>query len=504
MLSEHLQALERGIRETRQRLDEQRRVLAQKEGESQVLAGEVREARERLDTVSFEMQALESQGRGHDEMKQSMAARVESLRREREDAGRSIADQNRDLAALETRQTGMQAELTDRRVRFAELSQESRHVESLHAAARQRVDELKAAIEGRSAGIESYRQSIARLVEETRQAEVELPGLEQAVTETGRRAQDLREHRERVAATLRQVEGELAAARAQQDLLRGRVSALEVRRAEERARRQNQLERVLSEHSVNVNQLIESPEPAWPEEAPSLESVETMIAEIRTKIDAMGPVNLIAIEEYKELEERFSFLTAQEQDLVASKDQLMEMIRTINRTTSEMFRATFEKVNQNFEIMFQKLFNGGTAKLVLVNEEDVLECGIEIIARPPGKRLQNVSLLSGGERTMTAVALLFSIYMIKPSPFCLLDEMDAALDEANIGRFVSVLGEFLKQSQFVVISHNRQTIAEANCVYGVTMPEKGISKIVSMKFQPHQASSPQAESAAQGNATEPG
>jgi chromosome segregation protein len=170
----------------------------------------------------------------------------------------------------------------------------------------------------------------------------------------------------------------------------------------------------------------------------------------------------------------------------------MEMIRKINRTTSEMFRSTFEQVNVNFEMMFQKLFNGGTAKLVLVNEEDVLECGIEIIARPPGKRLQNVSLLSGGERTMTAVALLFAIYMIRPSPFCLLDEMDAALDEANIGRFVAVLEGFLAQSQFVVITHNRRTIACASCVYGITMPEKGISKIVSMKFHDRPAETPEA------------
>ena len=158
------------------------------------------------------------------------------------------------------------------------------------------------------------------------------------------------------------------------------------------------------------------------------------------------------------------------------------MIRKIDRTTTEMFRSTFEKVNENFGSMFQKLFDGGSAKLVLANEEDLLESGIEIIARPPGKRLQNVSLLSGGERTMTAVALLFAIYLIKPSPFCLLDELDAALDDSNIGRFVKVLQGFLDQSQFLVITHNRQTIAAADTLYGVTMPEKGISKLVSMRF----------------------
>jgi chromosome segregation protein len=148
-----------------------------------------------------------------------------------------------------------------------------------------------------------------------------------------------------------------------------------------------------------------------------------------------------------------------------------------------MFKTTFEMANANFEKMFSKLFSGGTAKLVMIdNPEDPLECGVEIIARPPGKRLQSISLLSGGERTMTAVSLLFAIYMIKPSPFCLLDELDAALDDSNIGRFVQALKDFLAQSQFLIITHNQHSIANSNIVYGVTMPEKGVSKIVSMRL----------------------
>jgi chromosome segregation protein len=247
-------------------------------------------------------------------------------------------------------------------------------------------------------------------------------------------------------------------------------------------RRQNQIDRITGEYRITLEQVAEEPPPAWEGAPPALEAVETLVAELRTKLDAMGPVNLVAIDECKELEDRLAFLSTQETDLVNSKQQLMDLIRKINRTTSEMFKSTFDAVNTNFQTMFAKLFNVGTARLVLVNEEDVLECGIEIIARPPGKRLQNVSLLSGGERTLTAVALLFAIYLIKPSPFCMLDELDAALDEANIGRFVGVLQDFLQQSQFVVITHNRQTISAANILYGVTMPEKGISEIVSVKF----------------------
>ena len=234
------------------------------------------------------------------------------------------------------------------------------------------------------------------------------------------------------------------------------------------------------------------PEPVW-ENGQKLDrdALETTIAEIRAKIEAMGPVNLVAIEEHRELEERFTFLTQQQDDLVKAKTQLMELIRKINKTTTEMFFQTFQQVNNNFQEMFKKLFGGGSAKLVLVNEEDVLESGIEIIARPPGKKLQTVSLLSGGERTMTAVALLFSLYMVKPSPFCLLDELDAALDEANIGRFIKVVQSFLENSQFVVITHNRQTISAAEVLYGVTMEQNGVSKIVSVKFSQHEKNPPE-------------
>jgi chromosome segregation protein len=212
--------------------------------------------------------------------------------------------------------------------------------------------------------------------------------------------------------------------------------------------------------------------------------IEARAGKLNADIQALGPVNLVAIEEYKELEERYTFLKAQEDDLLKSKEQILDLITMINKKSGEMFQATFEQANANFEKMFMKLFNGGQAKLVLLeNAEDPLECGIDIIARPPGKRPQSVTLLSGGERTMTAVSLLFAIFMIKPSPFCMLDELDAALDDSNIGRFVQALKDFLAHSQFLIITHNQHTIAGSDIVYGVTQQEKGISKIVSMRLK---------------------
>ena len=210
--------------------------------------------------------------------------------------------------------------------------------------------------------------------------------------------------------------------------------------------------------------------------------IEELVAELTGKLDSMGPVNLDAIQEYDELEQRHTFLEQQNADLVNSKAELLEVIAKINRTTKELFAETFEKIRVNFQEMFTELFGGGKANLILTDESDPLESGIEIIAKPPGKQLQSITLLSGGEKTMTAVALLFAIYMVKPSPFCVLDEMDAPLDESNINRFIKILDRFVGQSQFVVITHNKRTIARADTVFGVTMEEHGVSKIVGVKF----------------------
>src|SRR5260370_4456184 len=210
--------------------------------------------------------------------------------------------------------------------------------------------------------------------------------------------------------------------------------------------------------------------------------VAEQVTALQMRLDEMGPVNLVAIEEYEETEQRYQFLSKQHDDLVSAKAQLLEVINRINTQTREMFRATFEQIRQNFRAMFTEVFGGGKADLVMLDENDVLESRIDIVARPPAKQLQTTSLLSGGEQTMTAIALLFSIYQVKPSPFCVLDELDAALDESNINRFVRVLQRFLAHSQFVLITHNKRTIGMADVLYGVTMQEQGVSKIVSVKF----------------------
>ena len=240
-------------------------------------------------------------------------------------------------------------------------------------------------------------------------------------------------------------------------------------------------------------------EPGLPELTPP--DLEKVIADLRTQLDNMGPVNLEAVHEYDELEERYKFLEGQNADLTNSQRELLDVIARINSTTRKLFAETFEQVRTNFRQMFGELFRGGRADLSLLDENDPLNCGIEITAKPPGKQLQSVSLLSGGERAMTAVGLLFAIYMVRPSPFCILDEVDAPLDENNINCFIGVLDRFVQQSQFIIITHNKRTITKADVLYGVTMEERGVSKLVGVKFTA--PAQPVTEAASNGDAHAP-
>lgn len=205
--------------------------------------------------------------------------------------------------------------------------------------------------------------------------------------------------------------------------------------------------------------------------------------DLRQRLDAFGAINMLAVEELAETEERLTFLISQRQDIIDSIESAQEALREIKERSRAKFKEAFEAVNANFVEFFQELFGGGRGEMTLLEAEDILEAGIEIVAQPPGKRLQNILLLSGGEKAMTAIALILAIFRYRPSPFCLLDEVDAPLDEANVGRFVTKISEMSEKTQFIVITHNKRTMEAARALYGVTMQEAGVSKVVSVKFE---------------------
>jgi chromosome segregation protein len=216
---------------------------------------------------------------------------------------------------------------------------------------------------------------------------------------------------------------------------------------------------------------------------PSKDDLVGEIDDLRGRLERMGEVNLAAIGEYEELTTRFEFMSRQKEDLEKSIADLQQTILKLNRICRLRFKESFEEINEKFQTIFPRLFRGGKARLVLTDENDFLETGVDIVVQPPGKKLQSITLLSGGEKALTAVSLLFAIFLTKPSPFCFLDEVDAPLDDANIDRFNDIVREMSEDSQFIMVTHNKKSMQAAEMLYGITMAEPGVSKVVSVRMQ---------------------
>jgi chromosome segregation protein len=413
-------------------------------------------------------------------------------------------------------------QLTELRLTVATERQRYEHLIAQRQPMSARDAELAEAIAARQAEIANFEKRLTTQAEESRTA---VSAIEK---QTGQRADlegalaALTEQRRERSTIMNEAESNLRTIRNSLNDLRDSRSKEQVRQAELQLKIGNLTERVSRRYQINLREF--SPDhfafektlraqlkrlidrsagdatngreagadlPSRSENAIHLTDadLDKLIGDLRTQLDNMGPVNLDAVHEYDELEERYKFLEAQNNDLTNSRRELLDVIAQINSTTRKLFSETFAQVRINFREMFEELFGGGRADLSLLDENDPLNCGIEISAKPPGKQLQSVSLLSGGERSMVAVALLFAIYMVRSSPFCILDEVDAAMDEGNINRFIRMLDRFVEQSQFIIITHNKRTIAKADVLYGVTMEERGVSKLVGMKLTaPHQVS----------------
>jgi chromosome segregation protein len=261
---------------------------------------------------------------------------------------------------------------------------------------------------------------------------------------------------------------------------RNERAALEIREAETVTRLKNLNEKCSQELNVSLVELVETEDA---EVEFDLDEASARVRDLREKLENFGAINMLALEELAETEERLLFLTSQRQDIIDGISAAEAALREIKERSREKFRDAFKAINANFTEFFQELFGGGKGEMTLLEAEDVLEAGIEVVAQPPGKRLQNILLLSGGEKAMTAIALVLAIFKYRPSPFCLLDEVDAPLDDANVGRFVNKIAEMSEKTQFIVITHNKRTMEAARALYGVTMQEAGVSKVVSVRFE---------------------
>lgn len=490
---QELAAAEAAREQCRATLHQHELALAGKQGEWATLQSEQRDLDGKLHTVQFELSALADQTVNDNAQRAQWEQSLQQAETAQQQQRAVLEAAQRAVAELTQQKTAATDALTELRVAVGSVEHRRQAIQSQRDTLEARVRDLRERLATCHHEITGCQNRITQCRAEIEESEQELAAIAVTRQQVEQHLTGLQHQRGEVAAAIEQAEAELRAVRTRAAEAMQQKTGLEVARAQKQMERQNLKERIWQKYQVNVEDV---PAPAITvtvaDQGPVIseqvelptdwDAMEQQVAELQARLDAMGPVNLEAIQEYDELEERHRFLTQQYEDLVSAKEQLLQVITKINSTTRKLFTETFEKIRTNFQQTFTELFGGGRANLLLVDESDPLECGIEIMASPAGKQLRSISLLSGGERALTATALLFAIYMVKPSPFCVLDELDAPLDESNINRFVRMLQRFVQQSQFVVITHNKRTIAMADALYGITMEEHGISKVVSVKF----------------------
>ncbi len=405
---------------------------------------------------------------------------VAAAQAERERAAEQLDTGSAALAEARASSDAAQARWSEARSHQAALRERSAAVEAECRRLAADREELLGRIAGaqqRAAEMEQRRLELtAELAECERLLAESLAGRDQVAGQVAVAEERVREVRQELEAR----EAGLKERRREREALHAALAEIEVGRA----RCGSDLDHLARESHQALGQTASEAAGTLTDEdrARDLDALLSQVQELRERIDRMGPVNVLAVEQAQELEERHTFLTAQRQDLLDSIAELDRAIKGIDKASRERFEEAFAVINQHFGEIFRQLFGGGTAGLSLIDEDDVLESGIDVMAQPPGKRLQSVMLLSGGEKALTAIALLFAIFQYKPSPFCILDEVDAPLDDANVGRFVRMLDGMKGQTQFILITHHRKTMEIADQLYGVTMEEPGVSKLVSVRF----------------------
>jgi len=455
------------------------------------------EVRSRIDTAAQRLAAIARDSEDIDASLRELASREEEMRGDLDESGRRrdsshmrVEDLRHAVTESEGRRDAMRAEVAERRVELSRRQGEERELETALSHLQESVAEMTANEERLRQDIASTREELERMEQEVGQRRGQLAA---GMGERDRRRLLVQASAEAIAQLhqetavwhdrVKEIEDQRNSCREKAHTAETEMATLDVRRT-------NLVERVEEQHKGRFRELIRSIDPeALPRALEIDEGVfqpdqaRELLEEDRRRLNALGAVNHLAVEEYEQKKERLGFLEGQLADVEKARADLTATIDKINRTARRLFHETFEEVRRNYVAVFQTLFEGGRADLLIERTDDPLESNIRILAQPKGKRVDHIRLLSGGERCLTALSLLFAVYLVKPSPFCLLDEADAPLDDANIQRFVRMLREFSSETQFLVVTHNKLTMETANHLYGVTMMEEGVSSLVSVSFQ---------------------
>ncbi len=432
-----------------------------------------------------------------------IASELETLQSEIEESVQKEYDSKQHLEELEAVNTARSAHIRELEVMYEELREQQQgrnreltelkvqlgQVIEQQKGLRQIIGSLENQVEANLRTLATADQDIRSCGQQADEAQRDILACEASVSEffvekevrqQGNR--ELQELLESLTADQKHKEELVRTKRTERSEVEQSISEVRVQLGQLQVRQQDLVERVRDELQIELAEAFE----AHTTDEVNWETIREEITELRGKIERLGNVNVDAIEEQTSLEERHEFLANQVEDLNESKSQLQQLINRLNKKSREKFVETFDQIRINFQEIFRKLFGGGKADIVLEDTDDVLEAGIEVVAKPPGKETRSISLLSGGEKSMTAMALLFSVFRIKPSPFCFLDEVDAALDEANNERFNLLLREFQSESQFIVVTHAKRTMSIADLLFGITMQTQGVSKKISVRFDEHE------------------
>ncbi len=443
--------------------------IAHRLSERNRLNKEIAEAGEEMSDLDTRLRTAESE-------MGSLQAEIDAVNAEREKTAEEIRILNGKLVDVSRNRKDVESTLSTLRIKAAKTEEAVRRLTESRTRSEQEMVEKETALSECGADRERCASRRDEAESEVARSTDLLEKSRTEKTELDTRVQSIQTSRREICEEIETLNTRRNGLDEQIKSKEGDLQELKIKEGELSVRMDDLQESVRGEYDMELAAKQFEEEIDW-------EAVEARIKEIKQKMDNMGNVNLEAIDELAEFENRAEFLKSQRDDLVSAKANLQRLIQKINRTSREKFQTVFDAVRGNFQDMFRKLFGGGKADVFLEEGEDILEAGIEIIAKPPGKELQSLSLLSGGEKALTAVALLFAIFKSKPSPFCILDEVDAPLDESNIQRFANVLREFLEHSQFLLITHNKKSMGIADCLYGVTMQEPGVSKKIAVRLQ---------------------
>ncbi len=447
-----------------------------------VLEQSIKKLREEEPLIAGEIDLLEAQieqsVQKEYESKQKLCE-LEAVNNERTER---ISELEAQAAEHKAQQQLLTGRLTDLKVSLGQTVEQGKALKQVLASLKTQMAENLAACESAGEEIKTCTEQLTQAQRDILACEAEVSELFVEKEKSQQAGSELQKEARALAEEQKQAEELIRLKRAEKAEIEAKINELKIEISQLQVKQDDLVERVREELQIDLAEAFKS----YQDREVDWEQVKAEILDLRGKIERLGNVNLDAIDEQETLEKRHEFLSTQVEDLNASRGQLQQLINRLNKKSREQFQQTFEQIRGHFQEIFRKLFGGGRADIVLEEAEDILDAGIEIIARPPGKETRSISLLSGGEKSMTALALLFAVFKTKPSPFCFLDEVDAALDEANNERFNALVQEFQQHSQFIVITHAKRTMSIADVLFGITMQQRGVSKKISVRFDEYE------------------